>query len=129
LTTVRRDCNFRAKLALTTLSDSDGSEPEITGVFTRESSASGRSVTPLKNGTIQAPDAEIQRFRLNKGCYITPGSTVELKDSSAHEGDAMHSGDFFRIQHIIINLETDKVRLRGYCMRRTKYLKQMFDCK
>jgi DNA (cytosine-5)-methyltransferase 1 len=28
-----------------------------------------------------------------------------------------------------MDLETDEVRLRGYRLRRTKYLGQIFDCK
>ena len=113
---------------LTGAPDSDTSEPEITGVFTREESSSGRSATPIKNGSIQLPDTEIQHFELGKGSVITPGDTVELKDTSVRAADAMHSGDFLRIKHIIIDLETDEVRLRGYRLRRTKYLGQIFDC-
>ena len=114
---------------LTARPDSDTSEPEITGVFTRKDSSSGRSETPVKNGSIQLPDTEIQRFKLGKGSDITPGDTVELIDTSSHAADAMHSGDFLRIKHIIMDLETDEVRLRGYRLRRTKYLGQVFDCK
>ena len=113
---------------LTAAPDSDTSEPEITGVFTRDDSSSARSATPIKNGSIQLPDTEIQRFKLGKGSVITPGDTVELNDASAHAAN-MHSGDFLRIKHIIMNLETDEVRLRGYRLRRTKYLGQMFDWK
>jgi len=40
----------------------------------------------------------------------------------------MHSGDFLRIRNILMNMETDEVRLRGWRMRRTKYLGQVFDC-
>ena len=113
---------------LTAAPDSDTSEPEITGVFARDDSSSARSATPIKNGSIQLPDTELQRFKLGKGSVITPGDTVELKDTSSHSADAMHSGDFLRIKHIIMNLETDEVRLRGYRLRRTKYLGQIFDC-
>jgi DNA (cytosine-5)-methyltransferase 1 len=33
-----------------------------------------------------------------------------------------------RVKHIIINFETNKVRLRGYRLRRLKYFGQIFDC-
>jgi DNA (cytosine-5)-methyltransferase 1 len=45
-----------------------------------------------------------------------------------HDGDGMNSGDFLRVKHIIINLETDEIRFRGHRLRRTKYLDQIFDC-
>jgi DNA (cytosine-5)-methyltransferase 1 len=45
-----------------------------------------------------------------------------------HEGDGMNSGDFLRVKYIIIDLETDEIRLRGHRLRRTKYLGQVFDC-
>jgi hypothetical protein len=124
---------------LTSIVDSDSSEPEIISVHVKEtpSAASGASSTnkqgrtskPLKNGPVHTPYAEIGSYRFNKGCVIKPGDTVELMDHSSHEADSMHSGDFLRIKHIIFNLETDKVKLRGWRMRRTKYLGQIFDCK
>jgi DNA (cytosine-5)-methyltransferase 1 len=107
--------------------DFDTSEPEIVSVTARRTSSSSR--TPEQNSpAIKLPDTELKRYKLGKGCVIAPGHTVELKDGSAHSDDAMHSADFFRIKHIILNLQTDKVRIRGHRLRRTKYLDQIFDC-
>jgi DNA (cytosine-5)-methyltransferase 1 len=118
------------EFTLTTHPDSDGSEPEITGFSSRPSSTSSSASSARKNNhCIKAPDSEIKRYRLSKGCTIQAGDTVELKDSSAHESDLMHSGDFLRIKHIIINLQTNEVRLRGLRLRRVKALKQIFDCR
>jgi DNA (cytosine-5)-methyltransferase 1 len=71
----------------------------------------------------------MQRYKFNKGSVIVPGDTVEMKDYSGHAADSMHSADFLRVKHIIINLQTDEVRLRGHRLRRVKYLGQIFDCK
>jgi DNA (cytosine-5)-methyltransferase 1 len=115
------------------------SEPEITEIASSASSATPTTANSKNDiarfrklhaeDSIRAPYAEIQRYKLNKGSVIKPGDTVELRDHSAHESDLMHSGDFVRIKKIIINLETDEVRLRGHRLRRTKYLGQIFDCK
>jgi DNA (cytosine-5)-methyltransferase 1 len=77
---------------------------------------------------ISLPDVAIQRYKIGTGFVIKPGDTVELKDHSNQDEGAMHSGDFLRIKSIIMNMETDEVRLRGWRMRRTKYLGQIFDC-
>lgn len=98
------------------------SEPEIVAVRTKGSRK------PLKNSVITLPDIEIRRYKLSKGCDVKPGDTVELKDHSSHEAEASHSGDFLRIKHIIMDTETDQVRLRGHRLRRTKYSGQIFDC-
>jgi DNA (cytosine-5)-methyltransferase 1 len=105
-------------------------------VFVREtisaassSSKKSRLAQPLKNGPIKLPDKEIECYSLSKGCMIVPGDTVELKDTSSLAKDTNHSGDFLRVKHIIMNFESDEVRLRGLRLRRTKYLHQMFDCK
>ncbi|KAL5115988.1 hypothetical protein ACEQ8H_006105 [Pleosporales sp. CAS-2024a] len=78
---------------------------------------------------IDDSDQVIKQYKLGKGGTITAGSTVELKDTSKQEKEFPHSGDFLRVQHIIKNVETNQVRLRGQRMRRTKYLKQLFDWK
>jgi len=70
-------------------------------------------------------DISIQRYKLINGSVIKPGDTVELQDHSNQRAGAMHSGDFFRIKFIIMNLETDQVRLRGHRMQRAKYLGQI----
>jgi DNA (cytosine-5)-methyltransferase 1 len=115
--------------------DSDLPEPEIIAVQAQGRSAFTSTSTstkatrskPPKNGSVLYPDTEIQSYKLSKGCVIKPGDTVELLDHSSHR-EATHSGDFLRIKHIIMNLATDEVRLRGYRLRRTKYLEQIFDC-
>ncbi|KAH7090195.1 S-adenosyl-L-methionine-dependent methyltransferase [Paraphoma chrysanthemicola] len=110
--------------------DSDTSELEITQVAPKERFATRK--TDARNyaeDDIRPPDTEIQRYKLRKGCTLKPGDTVELRDHSAHEGEPMHSGDFLRIRRIIMDLETDEVRLRGHRLRRTKYLGQIFDWK
>jgi DNA (cytosine-5)-methyltransferase 1 len=84
---------------------------------------------PRSNGSITLPDVEIQKYRLDNGVLIEPGDTVELKDFSKQSLDGLYSGDFLRVKHVITNLTTDEVRLRGYLLRRTKYLRQIFDCK
>ncbi|KAF2689615.1 S-adenosyl-L-methionine-dependent methyltransferase [Lentithecium fluviatile CBS 122367] len=78
---------------------------------------------------IQFPETGEDTLSLPGGAKITTGTTLELKDRSRQKGDALHSGDFLRVQHIIRNLETDEVRLRGFRLRRTKYLGQMLDWK
>ena len=84
---------------------------------------------PRSNGLITLPDVEIQKYRLDNGVLIEPGDTVELKDLAKPNLDGLHSGDFLRVKQVITNLTIDEVRLRGYLLRRTKYLGQIFDCK
>ena len=84
---------------------------------------------PRSNGSITSPDVEIQKYRLDNGVLIEPGDTVELKDISRQNLDGLYSGDFLRVKQVITNLTIDEVRLRGYLLRRTKYLGQIFDCK
>ncbi|KAI4680034.1 uncharacterized protein J4E88_005925 [Alternaria novae-zelandiae] len=115
------------------------SDLEITAVNSRESSATpttqssnkGKSRTrkPPPGNDISLPDVAIQRYKISNSFVIKPGDTVELKDRSNQDEGAMHSGDFLRIKIIIMNMETDEVRLRGWRMRRTKYLGQIFDWK
>ncbi|CAI9632204.1 unnamed protein product [Alternaria burnsii] len=78
---------------------------------------------------VHLPDIAIQRFKMAKGILVKPGDTVELRDHSRREPEALHSGDFLRIKTIIMNMQTDEVRLRGYRLRRTKYVGQIFDWK
>jgi DNA (cytosine-5)-methyltransferase 1 len=108
------------------------SEPEIVRVVSKEASSPFANTSAarkkLKNESILLLDSELKRYRFRAGCVITAGDTVELKDYSTHEEDAMHSADFLHVKHIIMNLETDKVRLRGHRLRRCKYLGQIFDC-
>jgi DNA (cytosine-5)-methyltransferase 1 len=118
--------------------DTGSSEPEIIAVNSRATSprpSSGgsnrpqsRARKPPNNDSIKPPNASIRRYKLGKGNAIKPGDTVELRDHSKQR-DTMHSGDFLRIKTIIMNMETDEVRLRGHRLRRTKYLGQIFDWK
>lgn len=78
---------------------------------------------------VSSPDVELQKYRLSKDSTIVVGDTVELVDRSNQHPDAMHSGDFVRVKHIIMDLSTAEVRIRGLLLRRTKYLGQVFDCK
>ncbi|KAI4712674.1 hypothetical protein J4E89_002942 [Alternaria sp. Ai002NY15] len=88
-----------------------------------------RTRKPPASNDISLPDVAIQKYKISTGFVIKPGDTVELKDHSIQNEGAMHSGDFLRIKNILMNLETDEVRLRGWRMRRTKYLGQVFDWK
>jgi DNA (cytosine-5)-methyltransferase 1 len=118
--------------------DTGSSEPDIIAVNPRATSSrpssagsngtQSRARKPLQNDSINPPDALIQRYKLGKGNVVKPGDTVELRDHS-RQRDTMHSGDFLRIKSIVMNMETDEVRLRGHRLRRTKYLGQIFDWK
>lgn len=128
---------FLTYSTLTSHTDSDSSEPEITAVRAkpRPSTSTGRTSKKkgprsrvLQNGPIRFPCTEIPSYNVSKGFTIRPGDTVELVDHSSHEV-AMHSADFLRVRHIIRNQETRGVKLRGHRLRRTKYLEQIFDCK
>lgn len=128
---------------LTPLTDiqSSDSESDLEIIASNSCEASATPPTPSSNegksrtrnlppsNDISLPDVAIQRYRISTGFVIKPGDTVELKDRSNQDEGAMHSGDFLRIKTIIMNMETDEVRLRGWRMRRTKYLGQIFDCK
>ncbi|KAI4933897.1 uncharacterized protein J4E92_003566 [Alternaria infectoria] len=117
------------------------SESDLDIIATSSREASATPTTPSSNegktrtrkhppsNDISLPDVAIQRYKVGTGFVIKPGDTVELKDHSNQDEGAMHSGDFLRIKNILMNLETDEVRLRGWRMRRTKYLGQIFDWK
>ncbi|KAI2484163.1 C-5 cytosine methyltransferase DmtA [Pyrenophora tritici-repentis] len=92
-----------------------------------ESSSASRKT--ISSEDVELPDISIQSFKLSKGNIIKPGDTVELRDHTNQPADAMHSGDFLRVKAIIMNLETDQIRLRGHRLRRTKYLGQIFNWK
>ncbi|RAR08341.1 S-adenosyl-L-methionine-dependent methyltransferase [Stemphylium lycopersici] len=106
-------------------SDSEDSEPEVIGV----QSHVPPTRKPTDDASIKPPDVILKSYKLGKGVVIKPGITVELEDQSIQEVEAMHSGDFLRVKFIVMNLQTDEVRIRGYRMRRTKYLGQMFHWK
>ncbi|EUC35618.1 hypothetical protein COCCADRAFT_3158 [Bipolaris zeicola 26-R-13] len=91
------------------------------------STASGPNLA--RASSLQHPEVLIESYRLGKGLVIRPEQTVELHDHLTYEVNIRHSGDFLRVKYIIMNLETDEVRLRGYRMRRVKYLGQLFDWK
>lgn len=75
------------------------------------------------------PFVECFTHRLDNGVELKVGETVELKRGGQVPSSQQHSGDFIRIKHIIRNLETDQVTLRGQRFRRAKYLGQIFDWK
>lgn len=112
--------------------DSDSSSPIVRSVesdvvlLTSKQRCDFRS---RSGSSISLPDFELSEYKLSNGNTITPGDTVELVDQSTHDLNAMHSGDFLCIRHLIKDLSTDEVRIRGYLMRRAEYLKQIFDCR
>lgn len=119
--------------------DTDGSGDEVITIEDVEdasdSSSSpssrgkqGPSSEVFKNSHIRLPDLEEEEQILTDGAVIKIGSTWELRDPSERPEDQLHSGDFLRVQHIIRNVQTDEVRLRGFRLRRTKYHGQIFDC-
>ncbi|KAL6162354.1 hypothetical protein ACJQWK_11290 [Exserohilum turcicum] len=112
--------------------NSEGSEPEIVAVKSRPSPDSSSRIDQSTNhpqdASIQLLNIALGSWKLNNGAVIKPGDTVELHSPSQQRND-MQSGDFLRVMHIIQNLATDDVRLRGHRMRRTKYFGGLFDCK
>ncbi|EMD96261.1 hypothetical protein COCC4DRAFT_55783 [Bipolaris maydis ATCC 48331] len=108
--------------------DSNDEEPEV---ISHRQCASSTASAPdlLRAPSLQHSEVVIESYRLGKGLVIRPESTVELHDHLTHEINTRHSGDFLRVKFIVMNLETDEVRLRGQRMRRVKYLGQLFDWK
>ena len=104
----------------------------------------GRSATPSDPGstyyrrnkthrysddTVSCPDKEIRFARLPDNTTVKVGDAVELAHLVAGELKGLQSGDFVRVQQIIHNEETNKTRLRGLRLKRTKYHGQIFSCK
>ncbi|KAJ4994344.1 Modification methylase HphIA [Stagonosporopsis vannaccii] len=113
-------------------SDSTISGDEAPGNSSRSHTANRKQYSDAEipnKSSICPPDIELQIYRLAHDLVIQPGDTVELVDHSKQEPEAMHSGSFLRIKHIIKDLKTDDVRLRGYVLLRTKYIGQIFDWK
>ncbi|KAF2116861.1 S-adenosyl-L-methionine-dependent methyltransferase [Lophiotrema nucula] len=96
-----------------------------TAEATGSSRGSKRVQKVIRNGPILPPYAEVETYQLT----YRVGDTVELKDTKQHSGNGLQSGDFLYIKHVIKNLATDEVKLRGYRLRRTKYHGQIFDWK
>jgi DNA (cytosine-5)-methyltransferase 1 len=71
---------------------------------------------------------EIPKFSLKCG-DIQPGSIVELEDESGRDINHLTSGDFLLVRSIIENVKYGEISLRGYRMRRCKYVRPMFDSK
>jgi hypothetical protein len=111
-----------------TIEDDEIEATSLPRMESSHNSAPPRYSPPLNNGPISLPDIERRFFRLNEFTKIKPGDTVELMDQSERVAGAMHSGDFLRVKHIIQNTKTDRFRLRGHRLRRTKYHGQYFDC-
>jgi DNA (cytosine-5)-methyltransferase 1 len=104
----------------------------------------GRSATPsdpdstnhrrnkthrLFDDTVSYPDKEIRFARLPDNTTVKVGDAVELAHLVAGESKGLQSGDFIRVQQIILNEETNETRLRGLRLKRTKYHGQIFSCK
>ncbi|CAN9481156.1 unnamed protein product [Alternaria alternata] len=79
--------------------------------------------------TISYPDKEIRFARLPDNTTVKVGDAVELEHLVAGESKGLQSGDFIRVQQIIYNEETNKTRLRGLRLKRTKYHEQIFSWK
>ncbi|CAN9423967.1 unnamed protein product [Alternaria alternata] len=79
--------------------------------------------------TISYPDKEIRFARLPDNTTVKVGDAVELAHLVAGESKGLQSGDFIRVQQIIHNEETNKTRLRGLRLKRTKYHGQIFSWK
>ncbi|OCL15395.1 S-adenosyl-L-methionine-dependent methyltransferase [Glonium stellatum] len=105
-----------------------GSPPTVTG---QRSSAPEHASTGsrIRNLPPWYPFVECSTHELDNDIELRVGETVELKRGVQVPSGEHHSGDFLRIKHIIRNLETDDVTLRGQRFRRTKYLGQIFDWK
>ncbi|EUC42175.1 hypothetical protein COCMIDRAFT_39720 [Bipolaris oryzae ATCC 44560] len=108
--------------------DSNDEEPEVISHKSHTSSTAS-APDPARAPSLQRSEVVIGSYRLGKGLVIRPDHTVELRDHLTHEVNTRHSSDFLRVKYIVLNLETDEVRLRGYRMRRVKYLGQLFDWK
>lgn len=104
------------------------SELDVTG-FCRNDKAPEHAKSCIKRrDATKLPDSELPSYELNKGFVVRPGDTVELHSELVHDCNSMQSGDFLRVKHIIHDVQTDKVRLRGYRLRRNKYLGQLLPC-
>ncbi|KAF2655768.1 S-adenosyl-L-methionine-dependent methyltransferase [Lophiostoma macrostomum CBS 122681] len=83
---------------------------------------SRRSPPIIKNRDVVLPEVSIASYCVQDGTLIQIKDTVELQDNAHQDDDGLHSGDFLRVTDIVINQETDEVKLRGYRLRLTKYL-------
>jgi len=75
-----------------------------------------------RNRPIKWPYQTLPKLPLN-GVSVKPGDTVELKP------DIEEQGDFLYIQHMIENVNTGDITLRGLRLRRTKFLGGVLDRK
>ncbi|RII08853.1 hypothetical protein CUC08_Gglean007249 [Alternaria sp. MG1] len=83
----------------------------------------------LFDDTVSYPDKEIRFARLPDNTTVKVGDAVELAHLVAGESKGLQSGDFIRVQQIILNEETNETRLRGLRLKRTKYHGQIFSWK
>jgi DNA (cytosine-5)-methyltransferase 1 len=69
--------------------------------------------------------------RLASGSIIAPGNTVELEleDEPTPIANRVQSGDFILVRSILETTEDGLITVRGYRMRRTRYLAPQFDSK
>ncbi|KAH7398748.1 S-adenosyl-L-methionine-dependent methyltransferase [Phaeosphaeria sp. MPI-PUGE-AT-0046c] len=110
-------------------SDAD-SDLELTGSSTKEKVPELFTEPCIKRRhAIKLPDRELKSFELKQGFVVSLGDTVEMGSASTYDGSSMQSGDFLRVKNIIHNVRTDRVRLRGYRLRRNKYLGQLLPWK
>ena len=75
------------------------------------------NLAPLRNGPLQLPYIDLGTYEHN-GDYLRPRCNVELED-----------GNFMRIVHIIQDLTTESIFLRGWVFRRTYTMNGMLEKK
>lgn len=108
--------------------EDDNNEPSVDS-RRRSANHSHHPAKEEQNGPIEPACVIIDTYRPDRSTKIRAGDTVELEDGEEHLMNELHSGDFLRVKQVILNLETDEVKLRGHRLRRTKYHGQIFDCK
>ncbi|KAF2810558.1 S-adenosyl-L-methionine-dependent methyltransferase [Mytilinidion resinicola] len=84
--------------------------------------------TPTRNAPIRLPFQEDAYAKTQDGLIVRHGDSVEL-ERGEDEMQGLQSGDFLRVRHIIRNLETDEVVLRGLRFRRAKYMGRTYEKK
>jgi len=103
----------------------DDLEVIIESAETQSSSYRGSEASPTsfsRNGPIIWPCQTLPTLPFNE-VSLKPGDTVELKP------DLEEHGDFLYIQHIIENVATGNITLRGLRLRRTKFMGGALDRK
>ncbi|KAF2131193.1 S-adenosyl-L-methionine-dependent methyltransferase [Dothidotthia symphoricarpi CBS 119687] len=74
-------------------------------------------------------EIELPWHILESGVTVHPGTVIELRDHTDRKTKHMTSGDFLFVKHIIEDLASEEVILRGYRLRRCSSLRPLFDNK